>query len=46
MVPNSFIAWKHWWKIDLRIHYMREDLVVEPKMRGYTLKECERVNGP
>ena len=44
--PNSFVAWKHWRKIDLRIHYLREDLGVEYKMRGYALPESERVNAP
>ena len=44
--PNLFIAWKNWRKIDLRIHCKRNDLYVEPKMRGYALKESERVNGP
>jgi len=41
--PNLFIAWKNWRKIDLRIHCKRNDLYVEPKMRGYALKESERV---
>ena len=44
--PNLFIAWKNWRKIDLRIHCKRKDLYVEPKMRGYALKESERINGP
>jgi len=44
--PNLFIAWKNWRKIDLRIHCKRNDLYVEPKMRGNALQESERINGP
>jgi len=46
MAPNMFVSWKNWRKIDLRIHCKRNDLYVEPKMRGYALKESERINGP